>query len=366
MFAVPVRAEVPLEETWELETIFPSDEVWEEAYDAAEERLRGFDAFRGRIAEGPPTLLAALRLADEVSADVSRVVIYAVLRRAEDATNTHYGELADRAIGLEARADAAAAFLRPEIATLSDETIAAWMRETPALDQYRHAITRITRQREHIRSSEIEELLARASEMAASSEITQSVLEEGELPLGEIVDEAGARAPLAHGNLQRYLDSGDRRVRREAWEQSADAYLAFRNTFASTLAGAVKKDVFYARARGYRSALEAALAPDAIPPAVFHTLIETVWQNFPVWHRYFRVRRQLLGLPEGEQHGYDLDAPLAEPMAFPWERGVATILASLAPLGPEYVGEVRRGMDERWVDRGENNANAGGDCSAEA
>jgi oligoendopeptidase F len=120
MFAVPVRAEVPLEETWELETIFPSDEVWEEAYDAAEERLRGFDAFRGRIAEGPPTLLAALRLADEVSADVSRVVIYAVLRRAEDATNTHYGELADRAIGLEARADAAAAFLRPEIATLSD------------------------------------------------------------------------------------------------------------------------------------------------------------------------------------------------------------------------------------------------------
>jgi oligoendopeptidase F len=366
MFAVPVRAEVPLGETWELETIFPSDEVWEEAYDAAEERLRGFDAFRGRIAEGPPTLLAALRLADEVSADVSRVVIYAVLRRAEDATNTHYGELADRAIGLEARADAAAAFLRPEIATLSDETIAAWMRETPALDQYRHAITRITRQREHIRSSEIEELLARASEMAASSEITQSVLEEGELPLGEIVDEAGARAPLAHGHLQRYLDSGDRRVRREAWEQSADAYLAFRNTFASTLAGAVKKDVFYARARGYRSALEAALAPDAIPPAVFHTLIETVWQNFPVWHRYFRVRRQLLGLPEGEQHGYDLDAPLAEPMAFPWERGVATILASLAPLGPEYVGEVRRGMDERWVDRGANIGKGGGAFSSGA
>jgi oligoendopeptidase F len=301
-----------------------------------------------------------------VSADVSRVVIYAVLRRAEDATNTHYGELADRAIGLEARADAAAAFLRPEIATLSDETIAAWMRETPALDQYRHAITRITRQREHIRSSEIEELLARASEMAASSEITQSVLEEGELPLGEIVDEAGARAPLAHGNLQRYLDSGDRRVRREAWEQSADAYLAFRNTFASTLAGAVKKDVFYARARGYRSALEAALAPDAIPPAVFHTLIETVWRNFPVWHRYFRVRRQLLGLPEGEQHGYDLDAPLAEPMAFPWERGVATILASLAPLGPEYVGEVRRGMDERWVDRGANIGKGGGAFSSGA
>ena len=123
-------------------------------------------------------------------------------------------------------------------------------------------------------------------------------------------------------------------MRQEAWEQSADAYLAFRNTFAATLAGAVKRDVFYARARGYDSSLEAALARDNIPTAVFHNLLDTVWKHFPVWHRYFSVRRRLLGLPEGDLHGYDLEAPLAEQPSFPWERGVETILASLAPLGP--------------------------------
>ena len=192
---------------------------------------------------------------------------------------------------------------------------------------------RISRLRAHIRSVEVEEILARAGEVAAASEITQSVLEDGELPLGQITDESGQTVRLAQGNLNRFLDSADRRVRQEAWEQSADAYLAFRNTFAATLAGAVKRDVFYARARGYDSSLEAALAGDNIPREVFHNLLDTVWKHLPVWHRYFSVRRRLLGLPEGDLHGYDLEAPLAEQPSFPWERGVETILASARAAG---------------------------------
>jgi oligoendopeptidase F len=362
--AVPPRSEVPFSETWALETIFPTEESWEAAYAAADERLRDLEAYRGRIAESPETLLAALRLSDDLSESVSQVVIFATLRRTEDATNTHFGELADRALGLASRSSAAASFVRPEIAALSDKTLAAWFAQEPGLEQYRQAIQRITRRREHIRSVEVEELLARAWEVAASSEITQSVLEDGELPLGEITDESGRTARLAQGNLQRYLDSADRRVRQDAWERSADAYLAFRNTFAATLAGAVKRDVFYARARGYGSSLESALSEDDVPTAVFYNLIDTVWQHFPVWHRYFNVRRRLLGLPAGEQHGYDLDAPLVEQPDFPWERGVDSILASLAPLGPEYVEEVRRGMAERWVDRAANIGKGGGAFSS--
>lgn len=361
---VPTRADVAVAETWALESVFPDNAAWEAAYAAANDRLSELDAFRGHVADGAGTLLAALRVSDEIGQDVGQITVFATLRRAEDATNTTFGEMSDRAYGLASRAEAAGAFLYPEIAALSDATVANWLAEEPGLEQYRVAIGRITRQRAHIRSVEIEEILARASEVMAASEITQSILEDGELPLGTIRDEAGEPVRLAQGNLQRFLDSGDRRVRQEAWETSADAYLAFRNTFAATLAGAVKKDVFYARARGYNSSLEAALAGDDISPAVFHTLLDTVSRNFPVWQRYFRVRRRLLGLPEGEQHGYDLEAPLAEPIPFPWERGVDTILASLAPLGEEYVGEVRRGMAERWVDRVANLGKGGGAFSS--
>ncbi|MBW3631739.1 MAG: oligoendopeptidase F [Chloroflexi bacterium] len=358
--AVLPRAEVPVEETWALETIFASNDVWEDAFTASGGPLRALKAFRGRISEGAMTLLAALRAADNLTEVVSTVLVYALLRRAEDATNTTSGEMADRAIGLASRAEAAASFLAPEIAALSDETIANWIAQEPGLEPYRHALTRITRERAHIRSAEVEELLAHAGQMAAASEITQSVLEDGELPLGQITDESGQTVRLAQGNLQRFLDSANRRVRQEAWEQSADAYLAFRNTFAATLAGAVKRDVFYARARDYDSSLHAALAGDDIPLAVFHNLLDTVWKHFPVWHRYFNVRRRLLGLPEGELHGYDLEAPLAAELNFPWEQGVETILASLAPLGQDYVAEVRRGMAERWTDRCANLGKGGG------
>jgi oligoendopeptidase F len=361
---VPPRAEVAVEETWALETVFATDEAWEEAFDGSDQQLRAVETYRGRIAESPASLLAALRAADDLTEAVSKVLVFALLRRSEDATNTHAGEMADRAIGLASRAEAAGSFIGPEIAALSDETIADWIGQEPGLEPYRHALTRISRLRSHIRSVEVEEILARAGEVAAASEITQSVLEDGELPLGRITDESGQSVRLAQGNLNRFLDSADRRVRREAWEQSADAYLAFRNTFAATLAGAVKRDVFYARARGYASSLESALAGDNIPRQVFHNLLDTVWKHLPVWHRYFNVRRRLLGLPEGDLHGYDLEAPLADQPSFPWERGVETILASVAPLGPDYVAEVRRGMAERWTDRCPNLGKGGGAFSS--
>ena len=217
--AVPPRAEVPIEETWALETVFVTDDAWEAGFTGSGEQLRAVEAFRGRIAEGPATLLAALRAADDLTEAVSKVLVYALLRRSEDATNASAGEMADRAIGLASRAEAAGSFLGPEIAALADETIADWITQEPDLAPYRHALKRISRLRTHIRSVEVEEILARASEVAAASEITQSVLEAGELPLGQITDESGQTVRLAQGNLSRFLDSPNRRVRQEAWER---------------------------------------------------------------------------------------------------------------------------------------------------
>lgn len=362
--AVLPRREVPIEETWDLASIFPTDDAWEAAFATADARLDELAPLRGHLADSPERLLAALRLSDDLYAEIAPISVYANLRRSEDATDTHSGEIADRAIGLMSRLGAALSFIQPEIAALSPETLAAWLEQEPGLEQYRAALDRISRLRAHVRSVEVEELLARAAEVTSASEIIQGVLEDGELPLGEITNADGETVRLAQGNLQRYLDSPNRRVRQEAWERSADAYLAFRNTFAASLAGAIKGDVFYARARGFNSALEAALAPDNIEPAVFHNLIDTVWRHFPVWQRYFRARRLLLGLPAGEHHGYDLEAPLADAPAFPWQRGVDTILASLTPLGDAYVADVRRGMAERWVDRAANAGKGGGAFSS--
>jgi len=231
----------------------------------------------------------------------------------------------------------------------------AFVTGEPGLEPYRFALERLRRDRAHVRSAEVEEVIALAAEPLAAAGAAHFALEDGDLPLGTIQDAGGATVPLQQGNLDRFLHGADARVRREAWEASADAYLDFKHVFAATLGGGIKGHVFHARVRRHASSLDAALAWDAIPTGVFHTLVETVWRNLPIWHRFFAVRRRLLGLPDGPLHPADLTAPLAtNPPVIPWDEGVRLVLDSLAPLGDDYVGVVRQGIADRWVDRAGN------------
>ncbi len=358
---LPARADLPREATWDLEVLFATDAAWEEAFRAAEARLGEVAAFRGRLGEGAATLLAAFRTRDAVQTAVETVAVYADLRFSEDAGNPTYAAAADRATGLFARYGAAVAFYDTELLAMPSDRLAGFFAAEPDLAAYRHAVDRVLDRREHIRSAEVEELLALSTEVTGTPEMVATVLADSDLLLGAIADEHGATVALSQGNVDLYLHSHDAGVRRAAWEAAADAHLAFANTFAAALAGGVKRDVFYARARGYGSALEASLAAGRIPPAVFHTLLDTVWANLPTWHRYFRVRRRLLGVTAPRLHPADLTAPLtAGAPVVPWEEGVALVLDGIAPLGEEYVAINRRGIADRWVDALPNRGKGGG------
>ncbi|MGI8644536.1 MAG: M3 family oligoendopeptidase [Thermomicrobiales bacterium] len=311
------------------------------------------EPYRGTLGDRAGQLLGALLLRDELAAEVSRVAHYAGLRFSEDAGNSHYAGLEARSSGLIARFGAAVSWVDTELLTIPDERIESFFNEEPRLELYRHAVRRVQDRREHIRSAEVEELLAQLSDPLNTFETVQTMLEDGDLPFGSIRDEDGNTVELSQGNVELYLQSRDRRVRRQTWDTAADAYLRFADTFAATLSGAVKRDVFMANARGYGSALEASLAPNAIPTEVFHNLIATVWKNLPIWHRHFRARRQLLGLET--LHQADLTAPLATAApAISYDEGVDLVLRSLEPLGDEYVAIIREGIAEHWVDRAPN------------
>lgn len=363
---VPARQDVPLAERWDIESVYVTIDAWQEDFRRVEARLPELSQYQGTLTESPASLLAGLRLVDEITEAVERLLVYAFLRRSEDATNTRAAEITDRGLGLATRAQAAGSFIEPEIAALSDDEIEAWFELEPELGLYRYEISKIQRQRPHIRSAEVEEILARAGEMGSVFETIHDNLENGEMSLGTIQDEHGSEVELAQGNLDTYLQSPNRRVRRDAWNSSADAYLKLQDTMGATLGGAVKRDVFYAKAHNYPSSLAASLAPTNTSEQVFRNLLDTVWANFSVWQRYFRVRRQLLGLPEGDLHGYDLEAPLSSDPAVAWDRGVELILDSLQPLGAEYVETVRQGMADRWVDRAANLGKGGGAFSGGA
>jgi oligoendopeptidase F len=365
---LPKRSEVAREQTWALETVFASNAAWESGFSAAQDRLPGLEAYKGRLGESASTLLSGLKLRDDITRDVYKVELYASLRVAEDATNPASLAMLDRAQGLFATAGAAASYIDPEMLELEPATLERYMREESGLAEYAHYVERLKRRREHVRSAEVEEVLAMAGEPLGTPYAVFTALADADLKLGTIQDESGADVELGQGNLSYFTHSANRAIRQAAWETSADAYLSMKNTFAANYAGAVKSDVFNTRVHRYGSSLEAALAPEAIPHEVFYNLLDTVWKNLPVWQRYFRVRAKLLGVDKAAS--WDItEAPLKPKNAGPqrvirFDEGVEMITETLAPLGEEYVGIVRQGIKDRWVDYALNAGKVGGAFSS--
>lgn len=305
---LPRRSDLTIDQTWNLESVFATNAAWEQAYEDVMDRLEALEPWRGRTGASAANMLAALRMRDSLQEEVEKILVYAYLRRAEDATNDESAALAERAGNLEARLGAAAAYIEPEILALDSATIDRYLTEEPELAEYRHYFDQLGRMRNHVRSAEVEELLAEADNVMLGFPATRSALENADLDLGTIQDANGNEVQLGQGNLHEYLSDHDREVRKAAWISAADAYLGMRNTFAGTLAGGIKRNVFQMRARRFGSSLEASLFPNAIPTEVFHNLIDTVWKNLPVWHRYFALRKRILGLDV--HHEWDITAHL--------------------------------------------------------
>jgi oligoendopeptidase F len=234
---------------------------------------------------------------------------------------------------------------------LGFETLGDWMEQEPRLVIYAHFFDQLQRRQEHVRSAEVEELLSQMTDPFRSATSTHGVLADADLifsPAHGTEDKAPIE--IAQGNIAALLSQPDREVRRTAWENYADAHLAVKNTMANCIAVGVKQHVFLARARRYTSAIEAALKPHNVPVKVFHNLIKTFRRNLPTWHRYWRLRRRVLGYEK--LYAYDVRAPLTANMPrVSFEQAVEWIVEGMKPLGEEYVGIVQRGaLEQRWVD----------------
>lgn len=366
--ALPARSELPFEDTWAVETVFADADAWNAAYAAVSARLPELAAYQGQLGESADHLLQALHLRDELLLEVYRIGMYAGLKVAEDATNSGALAMDDRAAGLFAAAGAAAAWIEPEALTLPSELLTEFRATSSALQVYGHYLDNLEQRRAHVRSGEVEAVLAMAAEPLGQFGMTYQALTNADLSLGTITDEQGNSVELGQTNLGQYTHSADRSTRQAAWEASSDAHLGMKHTFAANYAGQVKRDVFAARVHGYETALDASLAPNSIPTAVFHNLLDMVWKNLPTWQRYFTVRAKLLGIEQAA--AWDItESPLQRAGApaqrvIDWPTGVEMIAESLAPLGEEYVGIVRQGIADRWVDRLANVGKSGGAFSS--
>ncbi|MCS0791713.1 oligoendopeptidase F [Cytobacillus firmus] len=361
---LPARNEISPEDTWRLEDIFPSDEDWDKEYNEVQKLIPNAGKYQGRLGESAETLYEALQFQDHILSRLGKLYTYAHMRYDQDTTNSFYQSMDDKIKNLYSEAASVLAYIVPELLAEDEAKIAGFLEEKTELQLYKHSLEEINLQRPHVLSAEQESLLAQASEVLGASSNTFGMLNNADLEFPSIKDENGEDVEITHGRFIRFLESDEQSVRHDAFKAVYETYGKFRNTFASTLSGNIKKDNFNAKIRNYESARHAALAANNIPESVYENLVNTINDNLHLLHRYVKLRKKVLGVEE--LHMYDLYTPLVKEvkMEIPYKEAKDLILKGLEPLGGDYLNILKEGFENRWVDVHENKGKRSGAYSS--
>lgn len=353
------RSSVPGEYTWDLRPLFSSDGVWRSTHEKAKKRLARFDRFQGKLGD-PAMLAAALTEYFAISRLVDRVGLYAHLKNVQDTEVKRYERMEQEGIALKKDFGSETGFLRREVLALPQEQLDRLLADK-RVAVYRDYLQDLLRRKSRLLGEEAEQVLSLAgdnlwaeidlNELPSDVEmIFRAAMRDIALPT--IRDEEGKEVQLTLSNYPKYRGSKDRRVRREAVEGFFAALKKNQHVLAAALAAETKRDVFFARARGYDRAIDAYLDREQVDPRVVDNLIRTINRNLKPLHRYVALRKKLLGVKK--LHLYDLYTPLvpAATRELPYEEAVADAKRALAPLGEEYLAVAAKAMKpgSGWID----------------
>lgn len=354
------RDEIAREYTWNLESIFATNDDWQRSYQTLSERIPQLEALKGTLAESGKALFAVLQARDAAFEEIEKLFVYASLRKDEDTTSSTYQAMYDRAMQLYVRATTATSFIEPELLALPQATQDEYVQNYPELRLYDHHLHDLSRNRPHIRSVEVEAVLAATSEITETPDTIFSMIDNADLKLPAIVDEEGQTVDMTKGTYLVYIRSTNRQVRKEAFEGMHNAFARQRHTIAATLSGQVKGALFHTRQRNFSSTRQRALFRNNIALSVYDNLLSTVTESLPLLHRYLKLRKRCLRLDE--LHMYDLYVPIVEETEeeVSYEQARDTVIAALAPLGTRYTDILQRAFSERWIDVYETPGKRGG------
>ncbi len=335
---------------WDLSSIFADDAAFEAALEAAKELPAQFAAYQGKISQSAADLLAYLKLDDQADLALTKLVNYAERKSDEDTRQSRYQDYSSQVMTLWVSLSSACAWFTSELLSLSEEQMEAFYAAEPGLEVYRRCLDVIFQRRAHVLSPAEEKLLAAAGDMANQPDNIFSLLNDADLTFPDATDAQGEKHPVTHGSYVPLMMSTDRTLRESAYESLYSTYHQFRNTFAATLGAQNKQLKFFADARRYDSALEAALSGNEVPTEVYTNLIETVHSNMPAMYRYVALRKEMLGVDQLKFS--DLYVPIVDEcdLTFTYEEACDIILKALEPMGEDYLALVRKGLSERWVD----------------
>lgn len=354
------RKDIDVKDTWNLESIYANNELWEEDYAALEKDAAEFAKLKGAIEADVSKIPAVLDAYYGLHRRLSKLSVYARMRSDQDTTDSTYQTMSAKIGSLGVKIGAASAFVEPEILSYSKEQLEAAEKENERTAYYGRKIEEMLRGQEHTLDAEKEELLAAAGDMAEAPDDIFSVLMNADMKYPDIVLEDGTHLPLTNSTYISYMESPDRAVREGAFKTLYGQIASLKNTFAAIYRGNLKQAKFYAQSRKYSSARAMYLADSNVPESVYDNLLSAVHEALPMMYRYVAVRKKVLGVDK--LHMYDVYTPIvaAQNQTYEFEQAKQMVLEALKPMGEDYLSHAREGLENRWIDIYPNKGKKGG------
>ncbi len=354
------RSEINQADKWAIEDMYPDEHQWDTDIQSGLAKADTFAGFAGSITKDGQKLLEVLKLRDDIWQTLEKAFVYARMRRDEDNTSEKYQAMMDRINSDLAKVSSTMSFFTPELLETPEETITGYLNENEDLAIYKHALESLFREKTHVLTKSEENLLAQMSEITGATSDIFTMLNNADLKFGNITDENGQQAELTHGNYITFMESHNRKVRKEAFDKMYQSYEALINTLATTYSFNTKTDVVSARIRKYSSSRAAALSGDNIPETVYDNLVAAVNKNLPALHKYMSLRKKILGLDTLQMHDVYVPLVTLPKREIPFQEAINIMMESLAPLGETYLEGMKKGISQGWIDVYENQGKTSG------
>ena len=353
------RNEINEKDTWDLSTIFETDQKWEEELALLTEDTKEAASLEGHLLDSAESILNITERYLDLSRRLEKLYVYAHMKNDQDTRVAKYQEYYAKAMTLYSQLDQVFSFYEPEFMAITEEQYQNFLAEEPKLQPYKHFFDKLLQNKEHVLSQREEELLAGAGEIFGAASETFAILDNADIVFPFVKNEDGNEVQLSHGVYMRLVESKNREVRRGAYEALYSTYEQYQHTYAKTLQTNVKVQNYRAKVRNYKSAREAALAANFVPESVYDNLVSAVRKHLPLLHRYLALRSKILGIPDLKM--YDVYTPLSSvEYSFTYEEALKKAEDALAVLGEDYLSRVKRAFSERWIDVYENQGKRSG------
>ena len=353
------RNEINEKDTWDLSTIFETDQKWEEELALLTEDTKQAASLEGHLLDSAESLLDITERYLDLSRRLEKLYVYAHMKNDQDTRVAKYQEYYAKAMALYSQLDQVFSFYEPEFMAITEDQYQNFLTEEPKLQPYKHFFDKLLQNKDHVLSQREEELLAGAGEIFGAASETFAILDNADIIFPFVKDEDGNEVQLSHGVYMRLVESKNREVRRGAYEALYSTYEQYQHTYAKTLQTNVKVQNYRAKVRNYKSAREAALAANFVPESVYDNLVSAVRKHLPLLHRYLALRSKILGIPDLKM--YDVYTPLSSvEYSFTYEEALKKAEEALSVLGEDYLSRVKRAFSERWIDVYENQGKRSG------